>query len=450
MQDDKTTSSETTTKHRNHHQQQSRRSNHALHASSSLDATPSLLTVPSSDSTQSTSAVSQRRLMRLSEKMSLVKQRRGAPLSPTTATASSQASPTYSVTRNRGAAAAAATTVTHRTSQTLEQLATEEEEEEEEDKYSDDDEDVFSDFSTPATDYENQGIGMISPVADTPNNNNKNTNNQELYENEEDNEEGMDRIESQRAHRDAAIDNNSNSEDDDKNDSTKNNSNNHHTTTFLEQPSLMTKPKRTRIPGGAAAKLMLLGPQPSVDDEAPTPRPSPDSSTGSEKQNQLQAALDRARNQVKSQFNMRVISESPRESNSKEKDDAGAVVDLQEYRCKLVKESSNLFDRKEVFYETAEAAIQALQTAKHFMQAFDTQSVYSKGSIGGAMSHDAMSVSTSVTSAFQIGDDNETSNFESLARKDVGEELLSWKAQQVVESLPDEMQDPNPTLAKLL
>ena len=307
------------------------------------DTLAPLLTVHSSDSTTS-SSVSQRRLMRLSEKMSLVKSRRTAgALSPTNPAVSS---PMYASKRN--------VKLSSQTNNNGEDNFGHVPEEDEEEDEEEEGEDEYSECSSPG-EHEKR-VGMISPVADTP-------------RGRRDDEEGMDRIESRRAERPE----------------------------FLAQPALMTTPlkeaatedkdgihntnKRTRIPGGAAAKLMLMGPQKSNEEDSalPTPRPSPDSSTGSEKQNQLQAALDRARNQVKSQFNLLPGSTT----NDKESNEE--PMDWEDYRRKLIKESPNLFDPKEVFHKDAEAAMQALLTARGFMNS-DSQSVYSRSSFGGNLS----------------------------------------------------------------
>jgi hypothetical protein len=60
-----------------------------------------------------------------------------------------------------------------------------------------------------------------------------------------------------------------------------------------------------------------------------------------------------------------------------------------------------------------------------------------------------MSVAVSVTSAFQMGE-GEDSHFESLARRDITAPLLSVRASHAVEALRHQMKDPNPTLAHLL
>ena len=285
----------------------------------------------------------------------------------------------------------------------------------EEDEEEEGDEDSYAGYSS-ATENE-KGVGMISPVADTPQSRrNATTENQ------------MDRVESQRAER----------------------------PDYLTQPALLAPlnkddhdaHRRTRIPGGAAAKLMLMGPQKSMEDDmgVPTPRPSPDSSTGSEKQNQLQVALDRARNQVKSQFNMLPPTQGEEKSNEE-------PVDMEQYRQQLIKESPNLFDPTEVFYGTAEAAINALLTAQSFMAASDSQSVYSKSSYGGNLAthlSDNMSCAASVTSAFQVNDGDDANNYDALSRREVSEELLPWKAHEIVESLSKDMQYPNTTLDHLL
>ena len=208
-------------------------------------------------------------------------------------------------------------------------------------------------------------------------------------------------------------------------------------------PSKTYSPNRHRTPGGAAAKLMFMGPQKSFGEETPPMvKPSFDSSTASDRYAELQLALHRARDQVKSQFNM--VQSNTVDSPDDEKED---TVDLMEYRAKLVQETPNLFDRNEIFFKTAEQATQALLAPRGFLTASDAQSTYS---LGAALSTDGASVAASVASAFIVSDENGPSNYESISRKDYGEELLPPRAQMLVESLPDEMQDPNPTLAHLL
>lgn len=273
-------------------------------------------------------------------------------------------------------------------------------------------EDILSEYSST----DNVGVDMLSDEGDTSRN--------DAVE-QDDQDHSMDRIESKREHRSPGTD-------------------------FLSRPkSLSNVPEdepvkhgnRHRTPGGAAAKVMLVGPHTSVDeDEILSPRPSPDSSTGSERRNALPAALDHARSKVKSQFNMLPVAGTGNQE---------APMDAEEYRSKLVKESPHLFNRAEVFYKDAETAISALQTSRSFMPS-DSHSVYS-GSNVGMLSSDNMSVAASVTSAFQTPSEFDPDTaFESISRKDVSDELLTYKAQKWVESLQDLMRDPSPTLANLL
>lgn len=407
-----------------------------------------LLTVPSSDSTNS-AAVSNRRMMRLSEKMNMVKQRRNGTLSPTSidqqqqqtqttssvsSPLSSATSPTYSVQKKNNRP------FSGHASSNRDPVPTQEEEENEgkyEDAEEEDEQDRYSEYSNRTNPNR---VGMISPLPDTEG--------AHFREQDGSNMEEMDRIESERFDR-----------------------NN------LDQPSgslFMTPSKsledvaeergpeekkeedpvserrgpaqRHRTPGGAAAKLMLLGPHTSCESDV-TPRPSPDSSTGSEKQNLLQAALDQARRAAKTQFNVGPRSGS-RSNNDACKDEE--PLDIVAYRAKLIQDSPHLFDRSQVFYPSADAAVEAMKTPRSYAPC-DAQSVYTHASVNlPYTASDGHSVAASVTSAFQVTDGDEGNTFESLSRKDVGDEVLPARTRVLVESMADEMQDPNHTLAQLL
>eukprot|EP00977_Amphora_coffeiformis_P017773 scaffold5899_cov167-Amphora_coffeaeformis.AAC.1 len=400
MQDDKTTASEATAKHRN------------SRTMSGSSGTPALLSVPSTESASST--VSQRRLMRLSEKMSFVKSKKGSgALSPSSGVSSltmghQSESPIHAVSGDKR----------NLDGQSFDRHVTSDDEDVDEAGLhnGEEEEAVVKDIMSDSSPVENAGVGVISPVEDTPCHDTV----------QQDENHPMDRIESQREHRSPARD-------------------------FLPRPSssLSNVPEdepvkhtnRNRTPGGAAAKVMLVGPHTSVDeDDVLSPRTSPTSSTGSERRNALQAALDHARNKAKSQFNMLPIAEAGNQEDP---------IDPEEYRLKLVKESPHLFNRNEVFHIDSETAISALQTSRSFVPS-DSHSVYS-GSNVVMLSSDNISVAASVTSAFQTPSEFDADTaFESVSRKDVSDELLTYKAQQCVESLRDEMQDPSPTLANLL
>lgn len=418
MQDeDKTTASaasDETSKHRNSSTMSSRnptpqQSNRSGSTGRNLLDPLPLATVPSSESAMS--SVSRRRLMRLSDKMNIVK--RKAP--PSNLPTSPLASPTRPSSRGRRPNG----------NQTPASSKAEEDDEEDEEE------------SVLSEDYSQRSarvVGMISPV-DSANN---------LRVMDEDSEDvataqqrkTIEQVKSFLAQPGLANVPEEDRPDDEKKDAAEPN-----------RKSFSPPQRHQRTAGGGAAKLMMVGPQKSAEEDLPTPRASPVSSAGSEKRSELQQSIDAARKQAKSQFNMQP---TPNAASADE-----TPVDLEAYRAKLALESPHLFDRTEVFHVTASDAMAALQSMRDFCPGGgDAQSVYSKASYGGTLlSHpsDAVSVAVSVTSAFQMGGgEGEESNFESLARRDTTAPLLSVRASHAVEALRHQMKDPNPTLAHLL
>ena len=118
---------------------------------------------------------------------------------------------------------------------------------------------------------------------------------------------------------------------------------------------------------------------------------------------------------------------------------------------------SPLFDRTEVFHQTATAAVLSLLTPRSF-NVQDGISVSSGANNQGPPSelHPALSMlstgQSTMSSAFQAPTDNaaNTSPFESLARHDVSSQLITEETEKKLEKLKHNMRDPGKTLADLL
>jgi hypothetical protein len=345
MQDDKTTVSDATAEHRNPPRDLS-----GLAANLSAETTGS-----------------QRRLLRLSEKMSLARhrQRNSNTLSPTTPSSS----------RSSNTPRKDDKTTTSKPNLQMPNIGGQ--------NQSEADSALFSEMSGTS----NSVVGTSSMTSPTADDNSRNSGNSD-----------MDRIEYKRAER-----------------------NQEGREFFPQSPRLSGAPKSGTNQTALVAKT------------------SPASSTASQRQTELQNAIQQARSELKTSFN---IASSDSFGNANES------VDLVSYQAKLVEESPNLFDQNEIFFKTADDAMQALLTANGFLTVSDAQSAYS--SFGTALSTDGVSTSASVASAFVISDENTSSNFESLSRKDYSDELLSAKAKQQIEAILDEMQYPNSKLGHLL
>jgi hypothetical protein len=288
----------------------------------------------------------------------------------------------------------------------------------------------------------------------------------------------------------------------------------------LSPPSNGSTPDRSRsrnrVPGGAAAKLILLRPQNSdeeKDDEADVQGKPSSSSFGStngggggnSNQNEalLRAFLGTGRqqqactnkndddddkeqdvseinvsmNRAKTEFAIgsaanRRYYKSPDDDDDDDAEDTksqqrinynyhGGGCDRNDDSASM---APSIFNRNEVFHQTAAAAVSALLTPRHL-----ASSQYGSGGsvMGGGC--DAVSVlslppnlsdiqpnysmgQASVTSAFQTPKEpgQEMLAYESLARRPVSPHLISETVESKLNKMSHMMQDPNKTLADLL
>ena len=222
-------------------------------------------------------------------------------------------------------------------------------------------------------------------------------------------------------------------------------------------PSSPRSPRTARVPGGAAAKLMLLGPKPSEessseDDVGLSTKPSEDVDIPQQALDEIGVTLTKSKNEFA------VGSEANRRYNPPTSP-TGTGAPLEKNRVQSSRAAhlpqSTLFDRTEVFHQTATAAVVALLTPRPSTLS-DVQSVTSGHPSAPSEIHSSMSMmSTShqsvMSSAFQAPPaDNGSATFESLSRRDVSLQLITQDTEKKLEQLKDTMRDPNKTLADLL
>ncbi|KAL7555554.1 hypothetical protein ACA910_013032 [Epithemia clementina (nom. ined.)] len=239
---------------------------------------------------------------------------------------------------------------------------------------------------------------------------------------------------------------------------------------------------RTRIPGGAAAKLMLLGPRSDESDEegkegaaegtsskSPEEDDEDDVEIPKEAVDEIGLTLSKSKNEfsVGSEGNRRYYPPSSTSREDPEDSNSGSNANVNtktktgpSYPRASHLPHSTLFDRTEIFHQTATAAVLALLTPRS-SNAHDLQSVTSGGApttIGSGPPSEIQSalsmLSTTpsvMSSAFQAPTDHGASGtFESLARRDVSLQLITEETEKKLERLKDTMRDPNKTLADLL
>jgi hypothetical protein len=207
---------------------------------------------------------------------------------------------------------------------------------------------------------------------------------------------------------------------------------------------------RNRVPGGAAAKLMLLGPKGSAEIEIEYDEIRPMSSTESAKVNEstVNDSIVQEMQEAKHEFQKgstpkRAALTSP--ANTLDGTRLLKSDDQSEASSAIYSLTPNFLNRNEIFHKTAAAAVSALLTprASVVASASDLQSVNScSGQVPASPDNlNNSGVSRNNASSIQLLNQLNLSGNHSLVTK---------KTEKVLKEMKEKMMDPNSTLTDLL
>ena len=234
-----------------------------------------------------------------------------------------------------------------------------------------------------------------------------------------------------------------------------------------------------RIPGGAAAKLMFMGPsrvqsEDAEDDDEEANKfneQMTSKKTGTDDQVEIMLQVEQVCDEAppalqpsssQESVNLAVVAENMRElelsfEKTRAEFDKGPESNRR-YREPTIHEdleevhssaAPSFLNRSEIFHESVEAAIASLLAPRD--RTGDGASVFS------SYSELASIVSSGTMSAFQAprmdssyAETAPMQPFESLARRDVGETLILPETEKKLREMPSKMHDPNKTLTDLL
>lgn len=219
--------------------------------------------------------------------------------------------------------------------------------------------------------------------------------------------------------------------------------------------------QRRRVPGGAAAKLMLIGPQQSDEDprnreESETQEESIDAvaSGEGEGQNEENAKeIDLQMQRAKAEFEKG--SDDNRRYKVKTKTAASRSLIFMERRRERDTDSDvstpSFLNRSEIFHDTAAAAVVALLRPRE-AQPGDSQSQVSNNNTNNDEISSVYSGTGGSIPKIRQAESNVVDNtsYESPLKQDVGHALISETTERRLESLQAKMKNPNATLTDLL
>ena len=231
---------------------------------------------------------------------------------------------------------------------------------------------------------------------------------------------------------------------------------------------------RPRAPGGAMAKLMLLGPKPTEDERTSTSYSEGTKSDQAEESEvedtlrEIEITMKRAKEEFEKgrEGNRRYQAPEPEEDmNMEEKISFASSFGAGQGPAFL--------NRSEIFYETAAAAISALLNPRERAAGWSSSAVHSnslapvtsgdsyvsgKISAVGTMSSFAAPAPKGekhLPSVFTTPDGSggpirQSDSYHSFGRRDVSDHLITPETEKKLEAVKSKMHDPNKTLADLL
>jgi hypothetical protein len=219
--------------------------------------------------------------------------------------------------------------------------------------------------------------------------------------------------------------------------------------------SNLSSSRHNRIPGGAAAKLMLLGPKGSAEIEKDEDEIKAISSTESGKVNEsaVNEKLVREMQEAKNEFSMgnsqrrSSLSNHQQQLHDLQRHYHRTADDASETSSVAVSTTPSFLNRNEIFHKTAAAAVAALLTPRVANVGQCPSDLYSVcSSIGpvGPTSPRSMHAETSRKAQYSEQQLHQPSNTVH------SQNLLTPKAEQVLEELKNKMHDPSSTLTDLL
>jgi len=231
---------------------------------------------------------------------------------------------------------------------------------------------------------------------------------------------------------------------------------------------------RSRVPGGAAAKLMLLGRYESDDassaansskvngvrsNEADVDAaPSVDSAIHEDSLKEIERVMNQTREEFAKgrQANRRYKKD---EQNAASTTGTGNSSDSSEAKeSEAASGTPSFLNRSEIFHKTASAAIAALLSprgpASSLLDANSAAGAAAVRSVASSDLHQAGSTVSNSSSAFQTPDGasrtQADSSYKTYGRRSVSESLLQPRTERKLEAMQKRMHDPNKTMTDLL